>query len=202
VRVPVVCMDVNRGLLRYTKHVDCGFLRTRCWGDGRDFRNRVNRVIKWHRDEQHYNLCSSLTIIMNIIARRSIWSWVLAQFGKTCMCVLGAKTWERLSCRWRDSNTKERERIWRKNTDRIHLTLDSDQWRACLKMVMRLLVPENTGNYLTNGFSRIFLPRSITCHLMRFVANTNSEGQLGGSLRTYFDSPDEYPSKPFFIYWC
>lgn len=60
--------------------------------------------------------------------------------------------------------------------DQIHLTLDSDQWCACLKIVMKLLIPENTWNCLTNDFSRIFLPYAISCQLMTFVARTNSEG--------------------------
>jgi hypothetical protein len=86
--------------------------------------------------------------------------------------------------------------------DWIHLTLDSDQCRSCFKMVMKLLIPENTGNCLTNDFSRIFLPHAINCHLMTFVVQKNSEGQLRGSLRNCFDSPDEFPSKPFFMDWC
>lgn len=43
----------------------------------------------------------------------------------------------------------------------IHLIMDRDQWRACQKMVMKLLVPENTEKCLTNDFSRILLPYAI-----------------------------------------
>jgi len=41
VRLPVVCMGANSDPLRYAKYVDCGFLRTRCWREGRDLRNRM-----------------------------------------------------------------------------------------------------------------------------------------------------------------
>jgi hypothetical protein len=54
--------------------------------------------------------------------------------------------------------------------DWIHLTLDSEKWRASLKMAMKLLVPENAGNCLTKGFSGIFLPHTISCHLTTFLA--------------------------------
>lgn len=67
---------------------------------------------------------------------------------------------------------------------------------------MKLLVPENTEKFLTNDFSKIFLPYAISCQLTTFEAKTNNEGQLGGSLRTYFDSPDEFTSKPFFMDGC
>lgn len=67
---------------------------------------------------------------------------------------------------------------------------------------MKLLVPENTENCLTNDFSRIFLPYATSCQLMTFEGKTNSEGQFRGSLGTYFDCPDEFTSKPFFMNWC
>jgi len=69
-------------------------------------------------------------------------------------------------------------------------------------MVMKLLVPENTGNCFTIDFSIIFLPHAISCQLMTFVAKTKSARQLRGSLWTYFDSPDDFTSKPFFMDWC
>jgi hypothetical protein len=69
-------------------------------------------------------------------------------------------------------------------------------------MVMKLLVPENTGNCLIKDFSIIFLSHAISCQLMAFITKPNSEGELRGSLRTYFDSPDKYTSKLFFMDWC
>jgi len=61
----------------------------------------------------------------------------------------GKRSSGRPRCRWGDNIEISLQEIGHEDVNWIHLTQDSDDWRAVVKAVMNLRVPSNAGKFLT-----------------------------------------------------
>jgi len=52
--------------------------------------------------------------------------------------------------RWEDNINMDLQEVGCGGMDWIELARDTDRWRALVKAVMNLRVPQNAGNFLTN----------------------------------------------------
>jgi hypothetical protein len=103
-----------------------------------------------------HNLYASPNIIRTIKSRRMRWAGHAARMGEMINAyeILGGKPegespsgkpW----CRWVDNRVDFKGIRW-KVVDWIHLAQDRGKWRAAVKTVMKLRVPQKAGNFLTS----------------------------------------------------
>jgi hypothetical protein len=122
-------------------------------------RKREAVVRGWRRlhCEELHNLYASPGIIRAIKSRIMGWARHTARTGEmrnadkilvrkpAGMKQLGGRT-----RRWEDNIIADLNEIWWESSDRIHLAQDRDQWRAVVKTVMNVRLPQDAGNFLTS----------------------------------------------------
>jgi hypothetical protein len=133
------------------------------------FENRVLRRIfgpkrdevrggwrKLHNEELH-GLYSSPSIVRVIKAKGMRWEEHVARMGEVrgAYDILvgrpeGRRPLERPRRRWEDNIKMDFREIGFGDVDWIHWAQDRNRWRALVNTVMNLLVPENSGNFLTS----------------------------------------------------
>ena len=62
----------------------------------------------------------------------------------------GKRTLGRIGSKREDNINIDRQDVRYKGMDRIELAQDRNSWRAVVKAVMNLLVPQNARNFLSN----------------------------------------------------
>jgi hypothetical protein len=109
------------------------------------------------QNEEFHNLYSSPSIIRMIKSRRMRWAGHVARMGerRNAYRLLvgrpeGRRPRGKPRRRWVDNIKIDLREIGWDGMDWIDLAQDRDQWRALVRAVMNLRVPENAGKFL-NG---------------------------------------------------